>query len=221
VNTGASWPCLEEAEPRVLAMQMKLHQWAISDPDRCFDDLFNLVHDPAFLVVAWSRVRGNKGGRTAGVDGVAPRSIVSGDEFIARLREDLKAQRFTPTRVREKTIPKASGKVRRLGIPTAADRVVQASLKLVLEPIFEADFHPCSYGIVRCVIEDRPEHGGDVFVSVDGQDLSLLQFARMFASYTGWGLRVEVVPHDELHRRPHRRVMQPRRERRVFRQRRT
>jgi RNA-directed DNA polymerase len=96
--------------------------------------------------VAWSRVRRNKGGRTAGVDGIAPRSIVFAGEFLDRLRGDLKAQRFTPTRVREKVIPKASGKIRRLGIPTAADRVVQASLKLVLEPIFETDFHPCSYG---------------------------------------------------------------------------
>ena len=146
MNIGAPWPDLEEAEPRVLMMQTKLHQWAISDPDRCFDDLFNLVYDPAFLVVAWSRVRGNKGGRTAGVDGVAPRSIVFTGEYLDKLRVDLKAHRFTPTRVREKAIPKASGKVRRLGIPTAADRVVQASLKLVLEPIFEADFHPCSYG---------------------------------------------------------------------------
>jgi RNA-directed DNA polymerase len=146
VNIGAPWPDLEEAEPRVLMMQTKLHQWATSDPGRCFDDLFNLVYDPAFLVVAWSRVRGNKGGRTAGVDGIAPRSIVFAGEFLDRLRDDLKARRFTPTRVREKAIPKASGKVRRLGIPTAADRVVQASLKLVFEPIFEADFHPCSYG---------------------------------------------------------------------------
>ncbi len=146
MNIGAPWPDLAEAELRVLAMQTKLHQWAISDPDRCFDDLFNLVYDPAFLVVAWSRVRGNKGGRTAGVDGVAPRSIVIVGEYLDRLREGLKAHRFTPTRVREKTIPKASGKVRRLGIPTVADRVVQASLKLVMEPIFEADFHPCSYG---------------------------------------------------------------------------
>jgi RNA-directed DNA polymerase len=62
------------------------------------------------------------------------------------VRAALKAGRFVPRRVREKTIPKASGKLRRLGIATTADRVVQASLKLVLEPIFEADFHPCSYG---------------------------------------------------------------------------
>ena len=147
MNIGAPWPDLFEAELRVLAMQTKLHQWATSDPGRCFDDVFNLVCDPAFLVVAWARVRGNTGARTAGVDGVKPRSIVFGaGELLDRLRDDLKAGRFVPQRVREKTIPKASGKVRRLGIPTTADRIVQAALKLVLEPIFEADFKPCSYG---------------------------------------------------------------------------
>jgi RNA-directed DNA polymerase len=147
VNTGASWPDLFEAERRVLAMQMKLHQWAKADPGRRFDDLANLVYDPAFLVVAWTRVRGNKGARTAGVDGIAPRSVVFGVEgLLGRLRDDLKAGRFVPQRVREKTIPKANGKVRALGIPTTADRVVQASLKLVLEPVFEADFKPSSYG---------------------------------------------------------------------------
>src|SRR3954463_1867953 len=100
-------------------MQTKLHQWARSDPGRRFDDLANLVYDPAFLVVAWDRVRGNKGARTAGVDGVKPRSIVFGAEDLLRgLREDLKAGRFVPQRVRETTIPKAAGKVRRLGIPT-------------------------------------------------------------------------------------------------------
>ncbi len=147
MNTGAPWPNLEEAEPRVLAMQTKLHQWAISDPDRRFDDLYNLVYDPAFLVVAWDRVRSNKGARSAGIDGIAPRSIEpGGGEFLEGIRDDLKARRYTPSRVREKLIPKASGKLRRLGIATAADRVVQAVLKLVLEPVFEADFKPCSYG---------------------------------------------------------------------------
>jgi len=147
MNIGEPWPDLDEAEFRVHAMQTKLHQWAISDPGRRFDDLYNLVYDPAFLVVAWSRVRDNKGGRSAGVDGVVPRSIVfSAGEFLTGLRDDLKVRRFTPVRVREVMIPKANGKVRRLGIPTAADRTVQASLKLVLEPIFEADFKPCSYG---------------------------------------------------------------------------
>ena len=147
MNTSVPWPSLAEAETRVLVMQTKLHNWAKADSGRRFDDLFNLVHDPAFLVVAWRRVRGNKGARTAGVDGVTPRSIgPHAAELLTKLRAELKARRFAPQRVREKAIPKASGKIRRLGIPTTADRVVQASLKLVLEPIFEADFKPCSYG---------------------------------------------------------------------------
>ena len=147
MNIGDPWPDLDEAERRVLRMQTKLHQWAKADPGRRFDDVFNLVCDPAFLVVAWSRVRGNKGARTAGIDGVKPRSIVFGaGALLGGLRDDLKANRFTPQRVWEKVIPKGGGMVRSLGIPTVRDRVVQASLKLVLEPIFEADFKPCSYG---------------------------------------------------------------------------
>lgn len=147
MNTGASFPDLLEAERRVLEIQTKLHRWAGDDPDRRFDDLFNLVCDPAFLVVAWDRVQGNRGARSAGVDGVAPRSIVFGTgAFLVGLRDDLKARRFVPMPVREKLIPKKGGKLRGLGIPTARDRTVQAALKLVLEPIFEADFKPCSYG---------------------------------------------------------------------------
>jgi RNA-directed DNA polymerase len=147
VNIGASWPDLDQAELRVRQMQRKLHRWAVEDTGRRFDDLFNLVHDPAFLVVAWDRVRRNIGSRSAGIDGVTPRSIgTKAGQFLMELREEVKTRRFTPAPVREKMIPKANGKLRRLGIPTAADRVVQAALKLVLEPIFEADFQPSSYG---------------------------------------------------------------------------
>ena len=146
MNTGEPWPSLDEARVRVLGIQTKLHQWSTDDDGRRFDDLFNLVADPAFLTVAWDRVRGNRGARSAGVDGVTARSVVFGDVLLQRLRDDLKARSFEPLPVKERMIPKASGKLRRLGIPTVRDRVVQASLKLVLEPIFEADFHPCSYG---------------------------------------------------------------------------
>jgi len=147
VNTSEPWPSLVEAWARVLTMQTKLHRWAAADPDRRFDDLHNLVYDPAFLVAAWNRVRGNRGARTAGVDSLAPRNVGGGAaELLAEIRCDLKAGMFVPQPVREKEIPKASGKIRRLGIPTTRDRVVQAALKLVLEPIFEADFKPCSYG---------------------------------------------------------------------------
>ncbi|WP_418601779.1 hypothetical protein [Mycolicibacterium sp. SCSIO 43805] len=83
MNTGVSWPAQAVdtmwAWHRVLAMQTKLHRWATADPGCRFDDVFNLVYDPAFLLAAWDRVRGNKGGRTAGVDGVVPRYVPAED----------------------------------------------------------------------------------------------------------------------------------------------
>lgn len=150
VNTGD--PGLEYAfylaERRVLEIQAKLHRWARDDPHRRFCDLFNLVADPGFLLVAWVRVRGNKGARTAGVDRRTAGTIEAAgvEEFLGGLRAALRNRSFRPLPVRERLIPKAGGKFRRLGIAAIADRVVQASLKLVLEPIFEADFLPCSYG---------------------------------------------------------------------------
>jgi len=136
---------------RVSEMQAKLHRWAATDPGRRFDDLFNFVYDPATLITAWYRVKGNQGARTAGSDGLTVARIeneVGVSLFLDDLRSHLKAGTFRPQPVRERKIPKpgGSGKVRRLGIPTVADRVVQAALKLVLEPIFEADFQPVSYG---------------------------------------------------------------------------
>jgi hypothetical protein len=82
-------------------LQTKLHRWAGRDPRRRFDDLYNLVADPAFLVVAWNRVRVNKGARSAGVDGIAPRSVgPAAGVMLAALRDDLKARRFIPAPVR-------------------------------------------------------------------------------------------------------------------------
>src|SRR5438034_1187992 len=151
VNTGD--PDLEYAfylaERRVLEIQAKLHRWARDDPHRRFDDLFNLVADPAFLLVGWARVRGNKGAKTAGVDGRTAVSIEARgvEEFLGALRDCLKDRSFCPLPSRERLIPKpGTARRRRLGISTIRDRVVQASLKLVLEPVFEADFLPCSYG---------------------------------------------------------------------------
>lgn len=150
MNTGASWRGPEAAAARVLEMQTKLHRWAGEDEDRRFDDVFNLVYDPSFLAVAWARVRGNTGARSAGVDGNTASAIEAEqgvDAFLESLRADLKAGTFRPLPVRERMIPKpGTRKRRRLGIPTVRDRVVQAALKLVLEPIFEQDFEPCSYG---------------------------------------------------------------------------
>lgn len=146
---GQRWPNLAEARERVLGMQAKLHRWSRRDATARFDDLFNLVVDPAFLRLAWERVAGNTGARSAGIDGLTARSIEAKDlqaNFLSDLRLQVRSGQFKPSPVRQRKIPKSPGKYRVLGIPTVADRVVQASLVLVLEPIFEADFHPSSYG---------------------------------------------------------------------------
>ena len=150
VNTDAvAWPSADSAYFAVREMQIKLHRWAGEDSSRRFGDLFNLVYDPAFLVHAWERVSTNKGARTPGVDKATAARIetwIGVEAFLGQIRDSLKSGGFRPVEVRQVMIPKANGKLRKLGIPTIADRVVQASLKLVLEPIFEADFKPCSYG---------------------------------------------------------------------------
>lgn len=137
------------AQARVLRIQSKLNKWAQDDQDRRFQDLHNLVCDPVTLQVAWLRVRANRGSRSAGVDGdtayyVEQRLGVL--QLLTELREELRAGSYRPLPVRERMIPKRGGKLRRLGIATIRDRVVQAAVKLVLEPIFEVDFRPCSYG---------------------------------------------------------------------------
>ena len=152
VNTGAPQAVLPEgSRSRVSGMQTKLHRWAAADPGRRFDDLFNFVYDPATLLVAFGRVAGNQGARTAGVDGVTVADVelrLGVPGFLDDLRNALKQGSLRPLPVRQRMIPKpgGSGKLRKLGIPTITDRVVQAALKLVLEPIFEADFQPVSYG---------------------------------------------------------------------------
>src|SRR5690242_20716791 len=134
---------------RVREMQTKLHRWAAADSGRRFDDLYNLVCDPAFLQIAWERVAGNNGARTAGVDRYTVHTVteqIGVTAFLTDLRHQLRQRTYRPLPVRERMIPKYGGKLRKLGIPTVADRVVQAALKLVLEPIFETDFAPVSYG---------------------------------------------------------------------------
>jgi RNA-directed DNA polymerase len=125
VNTGAViWPEHDWAQVTVRRMQAKLHCWATGDPGRRFDDLYNLVCDPAFLVVAWQRVAGNVGARTPGVDRATVATIVSRvgvEVFLHQVREQLRARTFRPVEVRQVMIPKASGKLRALGIPTVTD----------------------------------------------------------------------------------------------------
>jgi len=136
----------------VLDMQRKLYRWSNDDPDKVFADLFNLVCDRRTLDEAWRRLARNSGSQTPGTDGMTRRVVerqpngVAG--FLDEIREALRNGTYSPQAVRQRLIPKPGkpGKFRPLGIPTLIDRLVQMALKLVLEPIFEADFHPTSYG---------------------------------------------------------------------------
>ena len=92
MNTDELERQLYWAERRVREIQTKLHRWATSDPHRRFDDLYNLVCDPSFLLVAWDRVRGNTGARTAGVDGQTVHQVEVGqgvEVFLDGLRVEL------------------------------------------------------------------------------------------------------------------------------------
>src|ERR1700759_1011494 len=97
---------------RVAGVQAKLHRWAAADPSRRFDDLFNLVHDPATLYLAYCRVAGNRGANTPGVDGMTVKLVEERTgvrEFLDDLRAQLKEGTFRPLPVRERMIPKPGG----------------------------------------------------------------------------------------------------------------
>lgn len=181
MNMGAALSMPYTASQRVLRMQTKLHRWAAADSGRRFEDLYNLVADPCFLATAWFRVRDNKGANTSGIDRRTAASIETSSKgvtgFLEDLRTQLKARTFRPVPVRQVMIAKPSGKLRGLGIPTVADRVVQASLKLVLEPVFEADFSASSYGFrprrrAQDAIEDIRKNAHDGYQWVFEADIA-------------------------------------------------
>lgn len=107
--------------------------------------LIDKVYRPQTLMAAWQQVKANKG--AAGIDGQSIERFAAGaDRYLGELAEDLKEGRYRAAAVRRVEIPKAGGKLRPLGIPTVKDRIVQAAVKRVIEPIFEKEFLPTSYG---------------------------------------------------------------------------
>ena len=133
-------------EGKVRELQRKLYVCAKRSRTRRFHALFDRICRGDVLREAWRRVRSNKG--AAGVDEESIKAIEEKgvDLFLEGIRADLVKGRYRPSPVRRRYIPKADGKQRPLGIPTVRDRVAQMAAKLVIEPVFEADFLPVSFG---------------------------------------------------------------------------
>jgi group II intron reverse transcriptase/maturase len=145
-RTGSNHPGGRESIDKVRQLQRRLWSTAKRQPGRRFHALMDRIYRRDVLWEAWRRVRRNRG--AAGVDAMTLVGIEQGgvEPFLEDLGAQLRAGTYRPCAVKRRYIPKADGRQRPLGIPTVRDRVVQMAATLVLEPIFEADFHPCSYG---------------------------------------------------------------------------
>jgi RNA-directed DNA polymerase len=177
-ETGPNHPGRRESVDKVRHLQRVLWSAAKRQPGRRFHALYDRIARRDVLAEAWKRVRRNKG--AAGVDAqtiaaVEQRGV---DSFLEAIRVTLLAGRYRPAAVLRRYIPKADGRKRPLGIPTVRDRVVQMAAKLVLEPIFEADFRPCSYGFrpkrsatdALETLRKRASRGGNHVLDADIRD---------------------------------------------------
>ena len=132
---------------KVRRLQNRLWAAAKQSEDRLFHALYDRIYRGDTLWEAWNRVRANRG--AAGVDHLTLAEVEDDygvERLLIELRDALRAGNYRPAPVRRVEIPKPDGTLRPLGIPTVKDRVVQQATKLILEPIFEADFLPCSFG---------------------------------------------------------------------------
>jgi RNA-directed DNA polymerase len=145
-SSGPNHPGRPKPIDKVRRLQRRLWSAAKQHPGRRFHALYDRIARGDVLAEAWKRVRRNRG--AAGVDAQTLVDVeqYGVERFLEELGAALRAGTYRPAAVLRRYIPKADGKKRPLGIPTVRDRVAQMAAKLVLEPIFEADFRPCSYG---------------------------------------------------------------------------
>lgn len=145
-KSGSNHPRRRKPVDKVRQLQRRLWAAAKRSSNRRFHALYDRIWRDDILREAWKRVRRNRG--SAGLDRQTIEEVerIGVEDFLEELGSTLRAGTYRPQAVLRRDIPKADGSRRPLGIPTVRDRVVQMAAKLVLEPIFEADFLPCSYG---------------------------------------------------------------------------
>jgi RNA-directed DNA polymerase len=176
-------------QDKVQVLQRTLYRAAKADPGRRFHALYDKVYRRDVLERAWGQVRRNRGG--PGIDWV---TIADVEEYgvtrlLDELAADLKSGRYRPLAARRVWIPKPGrGERRPLSIPAVRDRVVQAAVKLVIEPCFEADFLPCSFGF-------RPKRGAHDALQVL---IDETWRGRRWVVETDIASCFEVIPHDQL-----------------------
>lgn len=183
VRTGSNHPT-----DKVRELQRSLYRTAKKDRKRRFHAVYDRIGRSDVLAEAWKRVKSNRG--AGGIDGETLSMIEQRGalDFLAEVQSELREKRYRPRPVRRVYIPKPDGQERPLGIPTVKDRVVQMAAKLVLEPIFEADFKSSSFGFrpkrsatqalellrIRCGRGQRAIVDGDIksfFDSIDQKRL--------------------------------------------------
>lgn len=190
---------IPEAE-RVENLRGKLYQKAKQEREYKFYVLYDKLFIPYMLRAAWQQVKANNG--APGIDRMTVADVerIGVESYLATIGEELRTQTYRPSAVKRVMIPKANGGERPLGIPTVKDRIAQTVCKLVLEPIFEADFEESSYGF-------RPERSAkDAMTAIKGH----LQTGKTEVLDADLSKYFDTIPHDKLLKALRERISDPR-----------